>query len=319
MPDYTVGVDLGGTKLLVAQVYSSGELGHTSSYQTAVEAGPRGILDQVTQAVARACAEGHPVAVGVGVPGIVDIIKGECRFSPNLHWQDVPVTQLLGAALGVPVYVDNDVNVAALAEHRLGAGRGYLDLIMATVGTGIGAGLILDDRLYRGPGGSAGELGHLPVDPEGVQCSCGQRGCLETTCSGTAIGRRATQLVHPDSLMWEHQPLDARAVFAAARQGDELARAVVQEAVEWLGTGLAGVVNLLNPRLIIVGGGVAQAGPGFLDALAAAIKARALPHPASQVQVVAAALGTWAGATGAGLYAWDRLKEELPCRRGPGA
>jgi glucokinase len=251
--------------------------------------------------------------VGVGVPGLVDVVKGECRFSPNLHWQDVPVAQLLGDSLGVPVFVDNDVNLAALAEHRLGAGRGYRDLIMVTVGTGIGAGLILDGKLYRGPGGSAGELGHLPVDPAGTLCSCGRRGCLETTCSGTAIGRRASQLVHPASRLWEQQPLDARAVFAAAREGDELARTVVQEAVAWLSTGLAGVVNLLNPSLIIVGGGVAQAGPGFLDALAAAIKLRALPHPAAQVQVVAAELGPGAGVTGAGLYAWDRQGKELPC------
>ncbi|HAI20475.1 MAG TPA: transcriptional regulator, partial [Clostridiales bacterium UBA8153] len=235
MPDYTVGVDLGGTKLLVAQVHPDGQLGSTSSYRTAVEDGPEGVLAQVARVVSREFEEGPPVAVGIGVPGLVDTITGECTFSPNLHWQQVPVARLLGSVLGVPVYVDNDVNLAALAEHRLGAGQGYRDLIMVTIGTGIGAGLILDGKLYRGSGGSAGELGHLPVDPQGAQCTCGRRGCLETTCSGTAIGRRATQLAHPASLLWGKPPPDARAVFAAARQGDELAREVVREAVDWLG------------------------------------------------------------------------------------
>ncbi|MEW6524770.1 MAG: ROK family protein [Bacillota bacterium] len=309
MPDYVVGVDLGGTKLVAGQVAPDGKVTREHYAPTDVAAGPGGVLAQVAAAIRRVSEPQPPAAIGLGVPGLVDVNTGACLFSPNLFWRDVPVAQIVSESLSLPVFIDNDVNVATLGEHRLGAGRGYRNLIMVTIGTGIGAGLVVEGRLYRGPGGSAGELGHVPVDPAGQVCNCGNRGCLETTCSGPAMARRAAQLVTPSSMLWRrHQPLDARAVFEAARCGDQLALELVRETAAWLGMGLAGVVNLLNPELIIVGGGVAAAGGLLLEPLRENIKRRALPHPAAMVEVAVAALGARAGVAGAGLLAWDGVQ-----------
>lgn len=299
------GVDLGGTKLLALTLGARGETRTSVLQSTAVAAGPARVLVQLGEAVAAALGGELPAAIGVGVPGQVDPDTGVCWFSPNLHWREVPVAASLKQRFDVPVVVVNDVHAAAVAEHRRGAGRGYRHLVVVTVGTGIGGALVLDGALYRGAGGVAGELGHFTVDPQGYACNCGNVGCLETVAAGPAVARSAREAATTGSLLWGQHRLDARAVFAAARQGDECALAVVSAAAAQLGTVLAGVVNLLNPELVVIGGGVAGAGELLLGPVRAEIRRRSLPRAAATVEVVPARLGPEAGALGAALLAQE--------------
>ena len=260
-------------------------------------------------ATARAVAAGTGLAddlagAGLAVPGHVAAVRGVLRSAPNLAgWHDVPVGEIAAEVLDAPVAVEHDVRMAALAEARLGAGRGVASFVCVTIGTGIGAALVLDGRLHRGASGSAGEIGHVRVGGGDEPCGCGRRGCLETVASGRAIAARARRLAG------EGSPLAcARDVFAAAAAGDLTCARVVDEAVQALGDGLAALVNVLNPEVIALGGGVAGAGAAFLDRVRAAVRAAAWAPAADVVRLVPAALGTRAGAIGAALHAGDEVR-----------
>jgi glucokinase len=237
--------------------------------------------------------------IGLAVPGAVDVARGVLRHAPNLPgWLDVPVASLAADVLDAPVAVEHDVRMAALGEARLGAGRGVATFVCVTVGTGIGAAVVLDGRLYRGASDAAGEIGHVRVVTAGEVCGCGRRGCLETVASGRAIADRAGRLTG--------HPTTARDVFAAAAAGDAACTRVEDEAAAALGDGLTILVNVLNPEVIAIGGGVAGAGAALLDRLRASIRASAWVPAAEVVRVVPAELGTRAGAIGAALFAADR-------------
>lgn len=309
-----VGVDLGGTKLAAGLVAADGSVVARGRRATPAQEGERIVPligELVTELVAAHRAEGIPV--GVGAPGAVDV-DGVLRYAPNLDLRDHPLRAELEALLDVPVVVDNDANVAAWGEYRVGAGAGAEpSLVMLTLGTGVGGGLVMGDALVRGVGGMAGELGHLLIADGGRPCPCGNHGCLEAYASGTALGRRAAELAREgalpaDSLLADVpvEELTGKAVTVAGHRGDPAARDILTEAGHWLGVGIAGLVNALDPAIVVVGGGAMEAGELVLEPARQAAQARLLGRAHRQLPpVVRARLTDEAGIIGAGLLALE--------------
>lgn len=289
-----VGVDLGGTNLTGLLVRGDGEILGRRRRPTPRTGGAEAVLAAVRETaenlLGQAAASGTVVAgLGFGIPGPIDTERGVCLFSPNLGWRDLDVAGYFRRAFNLPVAVDNDVRAATLGEAWLGAGRPYRTFVCLTLGTGIGSGLVLDGRLWRGPGFSAGELGHIPVDtrPDAPLCGCGRRGCLESLASGTAIAREAGTA-------------GAREAAEAARRGDPACRRVFERAAAYLGVGIATVVTLLNPEAVIVGGRVAGAWDLLGPIVQRVVDERTFPpNRASLRGILPAALGEDAGAVGA--------------------
>lgn len=283
-----LGVDIGGTNVRVATVGADGEVGELRRAAT-----PRGDVTALVATVAR-LAEGTAGPVGVGIAGGVTP-DGVLRGAPNLEIDGVPIGQLLQRGLGRPVTVANDADAATWAEYRVGAGRGVHDLLMLTLGTGVGGGVVIAGRLLRGATGMAGELGHVIVHEGGRRCACGNLGCLEAYASGTAMaldGRNAS------------------AILAAADEGDEEAAEHLAQVGTWVGVGLAGLVAVLDPALVVLGGGAGEAAfdrvaPSARAALAARLFARDHREPPP---VVAAQLGDRAGVVGAALLALEEAR-----------
>ena len=310
----TIGLDVGGTKIAGAVVGPDGEILHRKQVSTAADHPEQIVTDIV--AVARELSDAAPqiAAVGVGAAGLVDSAAGVILGAPNLAYRDVPVGKTIESELGLPAIVDNDANVAALAEAVYGAGRGAGDQIMVTVGTGIGGGIIIGRHIYRGHYGVGAELGHMVIDPDGPVCGCGNRGCWEAVASGNAIGRLARERVEggagTDLLAMAGGTIEritGELVGEAAVAGDAFARDVVASIGRLLGIGLANIVNIFDPEVIVVGGGAA-AGTGELlleparEAMTAHILGVAWRKP---VRVVPAKLGNDAGVVGAGVLARD--------------
>jgi glucokinase len=255
------------------------------------------------------------LAVGVGAAGLIDAGEGVLRFSPNLAWRDLPIAARVREALGLPCQVDNDANTAAYAEYRFGAGRGYRHMLLVTVGTGIGGGIVSDGRLFRGANGFAAEVGHIIVEPGGPLCGCGNRGCWEQVAAGRAIDRmgREEAREHENSILrrladGDPEKVTGRLVSEAARRGDDAARHILSEAGRRLGEGIAGLVNVLDPQVVVVGGGAIVAGDLLLEPARASFRdAVEGPEFRPRVPLVAAELGNDAGAVGAAALALEEL------------
>lgn len=298
-----IGVDLGGSNLRLALSNREGRVLARCAEPTLPAAGLDPLLARLLSALKRlreeALKQGATVAaVGLGLPGLV-LKDGVVRSSVNLPpLEGVNLPRDLSAELGVPVLAINDANAGALGEKRYGAGRKYASLIMLTIGTGVGGGLILDGKLWTGADGTAGEFGHIPVEPEGRPCGCGSRGCLEQYASATAISGGSG---------------DAAAVAGRARQGDVEALARFAEAGRYLGIAAAGVVNLLNLEGIILGGGVAESFELLAPALRRELDSRTFPVPGARVRVRVerGELGDDAGVLGAAALAFDALSPSL--------
>lgn len=303
-----IGIDIGGTKIAGAVVAADGAI--IARHVIATDADATNAIATGVVKMARELRAGAPsvCAVGVGAAGLVDSARGVVLGAPNLAYRDLAIAGLISARLSLPAFADNDANAAAWAEARFGAGRGYGDQLMLTVGTGIGGGLILNGAVYRGAHGVGAEVGHMVVLPDGPLCPCGVRGCFEQLASGTAIGRAARQRAGDpaSAAVLQRAGGDAAAITGehvgdAAVAGDAFARSIVAEAGRWLGIGIASLVNVLDPDIVIVGGGVA-AGTGDLlldparDAMAEHLTLRDL-RPA--VRIMPAALGNDAGVVGA--------------------
>lgn len=317
-----LAVDLGGTKLLVGLVDHHGRV--LARQRIATPPGGPAAVARAIRALARSLrADAGPVGgtiagAGVAVAGPTDHERGVIYDPPNLAgWgRETSFGPLLARELEGTVQIENDANAAALGEAWVGAGRGVPDLVYITVSTGIGGGLILGGRLHRGANGTAGEIGHVVVDPDGPLCHCGNRGCLEVLASGTALARQARDAVGrgaPTSLqaLAAHPgELTAAAIAAAARAGDALAVRLYREAGTRIGVALGNLVALLNPKMIIVGGGVSNAGDLLFRPLRDAIRARVYPRPALEVVVVApAALGDDVGIIGAAALVYSRAAD----------
>ena len=292
-----VGIDVGGTKIGGAVVARDSSRRASATLPTP-KAGPE-LLDAVAEVVnrLRAGSEEPVGGVGVGIPSLIDATTGLARMSANVDLADVDVASELRARIGLPVAVDNDANLAALAEHRVGAGRGRGDIVMLTIGTGVGGGVIAGGRVFRGGNGTGAELGHMVVQSDGPPCqrNCPNRGCLETMASGTAIARDAG--------------MPAEEVVARARKGDTGAIAVLDRAGRFLGVGLASLANIFNPDAFVIGGGVCAAGELLIAPARDEYRQRALP-PNAHADVLMAGLGAQAGAIGAGLLAWDLVENQ---------
>lgn len=308
-----IGIDAGGTKILAVRVARDGAIVDRAEAETPAEDEEATLAAMVR--VASNLLTPAVLAVGVGAAGMVDVAEGILRFAPNLAWRDLPIAGRMHAALNVPVQLDNDANAAAYAEHRFGAGRGYRQVLLVTVGTGIGGGIVTDGRLVRGANGFAAEVGHVVVQPDGPRCGCGNRGCWEQMASGAAIGRLGREEVRrsPASPLvgmagGDADAVSGRIVTEAALAGDEVARGIVAEVGRWLGVGLAGLANILDPQVIVVGGGAVAAGDLLLEPARAAFAeyVEGVGYR-PRVPLVAAELGADAGAVGAGALALEEV------------
>ncbi|MFE1337873.1 ROK family protein [Streptomyces sp. NPDC058733] len=301
---HVIALDVGGTGMKAALVGTDGALLHQARRPTGREHGPEAVVENILGFAAdlRAHGERHlggpAAAAGVVVPGIVDEQRGLAAYAANLGWRDLPLRDLLARRLGVPVALSHDVRAGGLAEGRLGAGRGADRYLFVPLGTGIAGAIGIGGRVEAGAHGFAGEIGHIVVRPGGTPCPCGQRGCLERFASASAVSQAwAAACGDPDA--------DAADCAKAVASGDPNAVRVWQEAVDALADGLVTALTLLDPRTLIIGGGLAEAGETLFtplrDAVAQRVTFQKLP------EIVPAALGDTAGCLGAGLLAWDLL------------
>jgi glucokinase len=310
-----IGVDLGGTKMLLGVLDSDSRVAWESRESSTGQSEDE-LVELLVREVeeARAAHKGVEV-VGLGIPATIDHEKGLAVSAVNLPIDNLPIRDLVSERLGLPVFVDNDANVAALAEHLYGAARGTRNAVMLTVGTGIGGGLILGGEIYRGSSGAGAELGHTVIEVDGPRCqgNCPNRGCVETLASGTAIGRegRAAAEREPDSALGKMlatgREIDGKAVTEAARGGDEAAVGIFDLAGARLGAALSSFANIFEPDVIVIGGGVIAAGDLLLEPARRELEARALP-PMNRTPVVPAELGGDAGMIGAAAMARVELE-----------
>jgi glucokinase len=316
---FAIGADLGGTKLLVGAVDSEQTVLHRG--QEPSHGRTQEEVLALLEAEIREADEAQPgaAAVGIGVPATIDHRRGVAINAVNLPIVDFPVRDRMRERLGMPVFLDNDANCAALAEFLFGAGRGTQNMVMLTIGTGIGGGLVLGGELYRGSTGAGAELGHVVIEIDGPRCqgTCPNRGCVETFASGTALGRegRAAAESAPDSalgaLLAAGDQVDGRAVTETALAGDEVARQVVATIGRRLGVALSSFANIFDPDVIVIGGGVSVIGDLMLDPARDELRGRALP-PMNEVPVVEATLGADAGMIGAAAMAIRDLEAASP-------
>jgi glucokinase len=309
----TIGLDVGGTKIIAA-VVSGGRILSRRVIETPAEGARR--TAAMVELVRELCAE-HDLArttVGVGAAGLVDL-DGAMRFAPNLDWRDYPLQSVLADELGFPVRVENDANAAAWAEYVVGAGReARVGAVMVTLGTGVGGGLVMDGRLMRGAHGVAAEFGHIIVAEGGAPCPCGNRGCLEAYASGSAIGRAARDAVAAGALpdgspLYAVERITGADVSAAADGGDAGALGILAEAGRWLGAGIASLVNSLDPEVVIIGGGVSEAGAPLLEPAVVAYHDRIIAREHRDIPpVVRAHLGDDAGVIGAALLGMEAVR-----------
>jgi len=314
-----LAVDLGGTKIIAAVVLPGGKIISRKYCLTLADKGPEAVIDRLVSAansaISQAKLETSELAgIGIAAAGILDTEKGIITTSANLpNWHDVPLREIVADRLGITTYLINDASAAALGEHRFGVGKGVDNLIYLTVSTGIGGGIIIDGKLYSGTDGCAGELGHMTIEAHGPQCKCGNFGCLEVLASGTAMAKEAAERLSQGeaSSIIEFaegrlENITAETVALAARQGDPLACDIVSRAASYLGIGLANLVNIFNPELIVIGGGVSKMGDMLLEPARKVVKERAFQLPARTVRIVRACLGSNAGIMGAVAYIFEQ-------------
>jgi glucokinase len=315
-----IGIDLGGTKINTALVNNAGKILTHDYRKTQASEGPDAVIGRMLNAAREVMAEANVepsqvMAVGIGAPGPLDAEAGVVVSPPNLPgWDHVPLRQSISDALALPAFLEKDANAAAMGEHLFGAGQGAQHMIYVTVSTGIGSGLILSGKLYRGTTSMAGEIGHTTIVPDGPQCSCGNYGCLEALASGTAVARRARERVDKgtstliaDLAEGDPEHITAKVVAQAADQGDAEAQRIIAEAMDYLGIGMANLVNLFNPQIIIIGGGLANIGDALFEPVRRVITQRAFRAAAETVRVVPAELGSNVGVLGAAAVALAQI------------
>ena len=292
MPDYSIGVDMGGTNLRIAAITTDGQLLEKITLGVKVAMGRDYVIGEMCDAIHRLTEQyrrtGRFVGAGIGVPGIIDMETGMMRKSANLPgWSDYPVRDEIERRLGAKVFLDNDANVAALGEKWLGAGRDADNMAMLTLGTGIGGAIVLQGKLFYGMSGMAGEFGHVTVEPNGVPCGCGNRGCAERYASATAIVRMAREAIESGQApelakaASADPEFSAKSIYNLAIQGDAAAQRIFQRFGEVLGILLADLVNVLDLDMFVIGGGVVSAWDAFAPRMFAELRERSLVYAAS--------------------------------------
>jgi glucokinase len=313
---YIIGVDLGGTNIVVGAMSADGSREYAMhEMPTRAALGADAVVERIVQLIERVAAETMAatgasrdafLGVGIGSPGPLDREKGLVIVTPNLGWRDFPLRDRVSEAVGMPATLDNDANCATLGEWWLGAAKGGRNVIGLTIGTGIGGGLILDGRLYHGASDAAGEIGHATIDSTGRRCGCGNYGCLEAYASGPAIAERAREALAggepsamPAMVGGDLSRLTAALVYQSAKDGDRLAQEVVRETARLLGAGVANLLNIFNPDVVVLAGGVTQAGDALFEPMRAEVRRRAFKPAVDACRIVPGALQGKAGVVGA--------------------
>lgn len=302
-----IGVDLGGTNIKAGLVSGTGQVLRRLSVPTPPPAdGPEAIAHSICEA-ARQCMDASGATpqevggLGIGSPGTIDMAAGIITFSPNLpSMSGFPLLRSVEDEIGLPCALDNDANTAALAEHWIGAGRGADSLVLLTLGTGIGGGIILDGKVWHGGNGAAGEIGHMSIQSDGPLCGCGNRGCLEVLASATAMVRRMRQAIEAGvETSLSSDDLTARDIYEAAVAGDPAARENIETTGRYLGVGVSNIMHVLNPQVIAFSGGVTAAGGMLLDPIREEAQERTMELSRQDVRVCYAELPQDAGIIGA--------------------
>ena len=311
---FVLGIDIGGTNLVVGSVAEDGSALHAlDSEPTHAEAGQSDVLDRLITLAQRTIERTRQevrgadiIGVGVGAPGPLDTKRGIVLLTPNLGWVNLPLRQIIHERLGLPAALDNDANCAVLGEWWMGAARGTRNAIGITIGTGIGGGIIVDGKLYHGASDCAGEIGHTTIDTEGRRCKCGNYGCLEAYASGPNIAMRAVEELKAgavsrlaDYVGGDLRQVTAQTVYQAAHDGDQLALEVVNDTAKFLGAGIANLLNVFNPEVVVVCGGVTLAGDRLFDPLRREVARRAFKPAVSVCRIIPCELSGTAGVYGA--------------------
>ena len=305
-----IGIDIGGTSIKGAAVDSNGRVYERFSMPF-IKGEPgevtiHKLAEIVKEYITAHGLEGKIAGIGLGSPGTLDVKNGIVNYANNLGWNELPVAKIMQEVLPYPVRLTNDANAASLGEAKYGAGKSYETIIMLTLGTGVGGGIIINGRLFEGNEGKGGELGHTVVVVDGEQCSCGRKGCLEAYASATALIRetKKSMRLNKRSLMWKISPdielVDGKVPFEAAKKGDKAANDVLDNYVKYLGEGILNYCNIFRPNVIVLSGGIANAGPFLFDKLNAYVKDRNYGYKSTpEVKVVPAELGYDSGKIGA--------------------
>lgn len=308
---YIVGIDLGGTKVSGAVSDKNGNILYMKTIDTLASEGSDNVMARIIWLINHVLGEHNiskedVIGIGIASPGPLNSEEGIIIETPNLPFKNFPLKNTIENATGIKTYIDNDANAAALGESLFGAGKGVENLIYITVSTGIGGGIVINKKLYRGKTGNAGELGHMTVEPHGPRCNCGNYGCLEVMASGTAIARVAREklkhsenLKNENSLLLSFEKISSKEVFECASRGDKLALEVVDYTTNYLGIGIASLINIFDPEMVVIGGGVSKVGDILFNRLRKIALERSFNIMSSTVKIVPASLGTDAGLVGA--------------------
>lgn len=319
-PGPILGIDIGGTKLAVGVATADGSVLSDRRQPSDAADGPDAMIGRIVDMSRAVVADAglqlqNIEAIGIGCGGPLDPWRGVILNAlNNPGWIDVPLVDRIEAALGRQAYLDNDANAAALGEHRFGAGRGVRHMVYLTISTGVGGGLILDDRLYHGANGNAGELGHISVQVHGGRpCHCGSVGCIEAYCSGTNIAARFREALAEGAttgIETEPDAITAADVANATAAGDALASRIWAESMELLGGGIVSIIHAFNPQLVVLGGGVTRSGDLLFEPVRRVVAERAMPWLAEPVSIVPAELGEMTGVLGAVAVALERIGDQ---------
>jgi glucokinase len=311
MSKYCVGVDLGGTNITIALVDLKGKIKNKVKISTQANKDACYIIKTIIENIkvlVRGINSSQIIGIGIGAAGQIDHPNGMIQFSPNLHWRNIPIVKEIKKEFKVPVFIDNDANVACYGEFLFGAGQGAQSIICVTLGTGVGGGIIIDGKIYRGAGGAAGEIGHLTVESRGRKCNCGNHGCMEAYVGAPHMRERCIEKIKAGRksiitkiVEGSLSKITPKVLLEAAFYKDALALEIWQETGMYLGIGLASLINIFNPEKIIIGGGVANAGKLISDPMKKTIKERALAVSLHEVKIVRAKLGEEAGVIGAAM------------------
>jgi glucokinase len=314
--ELVLAVDLGGTKISTALVSPQHRVVARDYRLTLAAEGPQAVVARLIGAVEHILAA-HDITpkqlhgISIAAAGAIDRERGLITLSPNLPgWRDIALRDIVSARFGINTFLINDAKAAALGEHRLGAGRGEDNLIVITLGTGIGGGIIINGKLYYGASGSAGEIGHMTIEAGGSKCTCGNTGCWETLASGATMTREAIRRLGlgessllNDMVKGRMEDITGEKIEAAARRGDPLAGEIVARTARYLGIGLVNLVNIFNPGMIVIGGGLARMGDILLEPARRLVGERAFRQASSAVRIVPAQIGPEAGILGAAVFA----------------
>ena len=313
----TLGIDLGGTKVKTALVDSKGKILSAHKYPTNPEKGADGVIEDILKCIDGCLGDNiqKAEALGIGIAAQVDL-KGNVINAPNLRWRNVPLKRILEKKLGMPVFVLNDVNAATWGEWRYGSGKNVSDLVVIFIGTGVGGGVISGSRMVIGCDNSGGELGHITIVLDGRQCHCPNKGCLEAYAGGWAIAERAQEAIRANSqngrqlisLAGTIENITAKTVGDAYYKKDPLSVQLIEETIQYLAAGVVSIVNVFNPRILILGGGVIEGMPELISEIEKIAKEKALESSLVDLKITKAALGSDAGVIGAAIFAQNEIK-----------